>query len=86
MLFRSDPGHLTASAVLDVAEPAGIDDCGETDDDDAAKNSSIIFACAGAACIRDSGVRSVWVRRRRSGLKSLNREKFSKAPFKAARR
>ena len=42
---------------MDVAEPAGIDDCGETDDDAAAEtdddaaDSSIFFACAGAAAI-----------------------------------
>ena len=74
-----EPGHLTASAAFDVAETegsAGLDDCGETDDDAAAdKDSSIFFACAGAAAIRageNGGVR-------RSGLKTLNHEKLSKA-------
>ena len=45
------------SAAFNVAEPersAGLDDCDETDDDAADKDSSILFACAGpgAATIR----------------------------------
>jgi len=51
---KCEPGHHTALAAFDVADPcegsAGIDDCCETDEDAAAdKDSSILFACAGAA-------------------------------------
>ena len=73
---KAEPGHLTASAAFHVAEPEGsawIDDCGETDDAAADKDSSILFACAGAAAIRadeNGGVR-------RSGLKTLYMEKLS---------
>ena len=50
-----EPGHFTAFGVAGLEGSAGFDDCGETDDGDAAaadKYSSIIFLCAGAAAIR----------------------------------
>ena len=60
---KCEPGHHTALAAFDVADPcegsAGIDDCCETDED-ADKDSSILFACTGAAAIRAcESVRSV---------------------------
>jgi hypothetical protein len=62
------------SAAFNVAEPersAGLDDCDETDDDAADKDSSILFACAGAAAIRAGEIGGL----PRSELKKLHREK-----------
>ena len=65
-------GDFTAFGVAGLEGSAGFDDCGETDDDDAAEKDSSML-CAGAAAIRageNGGVR-------RSGSKTLNIVKLS---------
>jgi hypothetical protein len=48
-----EPGDFTAFGVAGLEGSAGFDDCGKTDDDDAAdKYSSILFLCNGATAIR----------------------------------
>jgi hypothetical protein len=67
-----EPGDFTAFVVAGLEGSAGFDDCGETDDGDAAEKDSSML-CAGAAAIRageNGGVR-------RSGSKTLNFVKLS---------
>jgi hypothetical protein len=73
------PGHFTAFGVAGLEGSAGFDDCGETNDNDAAdKDSRIIFLCTGAAAIRKGEIIiTLRFRDNECVRRSANREKLN---------